>query len=102
MSVTGSIIAGVGLAGGIGSAAIGANAAGNAASTQAGAANYAANLQAQEANQSANLQAGAYNNSQQLAAPFVQSGESGLANLDNLLGVMPQVLTARPNTSQVR
>lgn len=80
----------IGAVGAIGGAAISANAAGNAAGQQVQAANYAANLQAQEANQSAQLQAGEYNNAQNLAAPFVQGGESAYANLENLLGILPQ------------
>ena len=89
MSVSAGILAGVGAASSIGGAAIGASAAGNAASTQANAADYAANLQAQEAQNALNFQEQVYNNQQQLEAPWLGVGQSGLANLANLLGIMP-------------
>lgn len=89
MSVTGGIIAGVGLAGSIGGAAINANAAGNAASEQSSAAEQAAQLQYQASQNSLGFQEGVYNQSQANEAPFLQSGEEGEANLDYLLGITP-------------
>jgi hypothetical protein len=89
MSVTGGIMAGVGLLGSIGSAAIGSNAAGNAASTQAAAAQQAAQLQYQESQNALQFQEGTYGQSQANEAPFLQSGLAGQANLDYLLGIQP-------------
>lgn len=89
MSVTGSILAGVGLAGSIGGAAIGATGAQNAASTQAQAAQQAAQLQYQSSQNALDFQKGEYGQSQANLAPWLQSGEGGLANLDYLLGVKP-------------
>lgn len=89
MSVTGGIIAGVGALGSIGSAAIGANAAGNAASTQANAAEQAQQLEYQQEQQALGFQENVYGQNQANEAPFLQSGEGGLANLDYLLGIAP-------------
>src|ERR1035441_7871612 len=89
MSVTGSIIAGVGLAGSVGGAAISANAAGNAASTQADAAKSAAQLQAQEAQNSLDFQKQEWNTQQQNMAPWLQAGQGGLSQLQTLLGLGP-------------
>ena len=85
MSVTGGILAGVGLAGSIGSAAISSNAAGNAANTQANAADYAAQLQAQEAQNALNFQEQQWNTQQQNLAPWLSAGKSGLSQLQALL-----------------
>jgi hypothetical protein len=87
MSVTGGIMAGVGLAGSIGSAVIGSNAASDAASTQAAAANNAANLQYQASQNALGFQEGQYNNTQSELAPYLQSGASALSNLDYLSGI---------------
>lgn len=89
-------VAAIGIAGAIGGSLIGANATGNAAETQAQAADNSAQLQAETANQSTQLQAGEYNNAQTLGAPFVQSGESALANLDSLMGVTPSTFQNTP------
>jgi len=89
MSVTGGIIAGVGLAGSIGSAAIGANAAGNAANTQATAAENAQALEYKQEQQALGFQEGVYGQNEANEAPFLASGEGGLANLDYLLGITP-------------
>lgn len=81
-----------GLAAAGGSAAsgfMGANAAGDAASAQAQAAEQAAQLQAQEAQQALDWQKAVYGNNLSLEAPWLQSGKSALANLDNLLGILP-------------
>ena len=80
---------GISAAAGLGSAAIGANAAGNAAKTQANAATTAAQLEAGSAQQALNFQKQQYNTSQQELAPWLQSGQSSLANLDYLLGIGP-------------
>jgi len=82
-------MAGVGLAGSIGSAAIGATAAGNAASTQASAAEQAAQLGYQASQNALGFQEGEFGQQQANLAPWLQSGEGGLANLDYLLGVTP-------------
>ena len=89
MSVTGGILAGVGLAGSVGSAAIGANAAGNAANTQASAAEQAAQLEYQASQNALGFQEGEFGQEQANLAPWLQSGAGGLANLDYLLGVHP-------------
>lgn len=86
MSVTGSIIAGVGLAGSVGGAAISANAAGNAADAQTAAANHAADLQHQDSQQALDFQKQQYNTSQQQQAPWLQAGQGGLNALQYGLG----------------
>jgi len=89
MSVTGGIIAGVGLAGSIGSAAIGSNAATTAAGIQASSAQQAQQLEYQQEQQALGFQEGEYGQTQANEAPFLQSGEAGQANLDYLLGITP-------------
>lgn len=89
MSITGGIIAGVGLAGSIGGAAISSNAAGNAASEQSSAAEQAAQLQYQASQNALGFQEGVYGQDQANEAPFLASGEAGQANLDYLLGITP-------------
>ena len=89
MSVTGSIMAGVGLAGSIGGAAISSNAAGNAASTQANAADTAAQLQYQSSQNALGFQENEYNQAQANEAPWLSAGANGLSNLQYLLGVGP-------------
>jgi hypothetical protein len=89
MSVTGSIIAGVGLAGSVGSAAIGASAAGNAASEQAQASEQAAQLQYQASQNALGFQETQYNQGQQNLQPWLQSGAGALSNLDYLEGISP-------------
>lgn len=90
MSVTGSIIAGVGLAGSVGGAAISANAAGNAASDQSQAAEQSAQLQYELGEQNLGFQEQEYGTSQQELQPWLQSGTGALSNLDYLLGVGPE------------
>jgi len=92
MSVTGGILAGVGLAGSIGGAAISSNAAENAASTQANAADYAAQLQAQEAQNALNFQEQEWGTQQQNLAPWLQAGKGALGNLSALLSTPGQGL----------
>jgi hypothetical protein len=87
MSVTGSIIAAAGIAGGLGSAAIESSAAGNAASTQANAADTAAQLQAQEAQNSLGFQENEFNTEQKNLAPWLSAGKGGLSQLQTLLGL---------------
>lgn len=89
MSITGGIIAGVGLAGSLGGAAISSSAAQNAAGVQSSAANNAANLEYQASQNALGFQEGVYNQSQANEAPFLASGEAGQANLDYLLGINP-------------
>lgn len=89
MSVTGSIIAGVGLAGSIGGAAISSNAAGNAASTQAQAANNAALIQQADANASIQQQEQALNLAQQNSAPYREVGQNALLAQNDLMGLTP-------------
>ena len=82
-----AIGAGLSAAGALGSAAIGANAAGDAASTQANAANRAATLQAdlgQESLQNENYQ---YQQDRADQLPYLQSGANANATLDYLLGL---------------
>lgn len=90
MSVTGGIMAGVGLAGSIGVGAISSNAAGNAASEQAQAANNAAQLQYQASQNALDFQKQQYNQNQANLQPWLQSGSGALSNLDYLLGITPQ------------
>ena len=85
MSVTGGIMAAVGLAGSIGGAAISSSAAGNAASTQANAADYAAQLQKQESDAALAFQKQEWETQQANLAPWLQSGKGALSNLTALL-----------------
>lgn len=75
------------LAGGIGSAAIGAHAAGNAANAQVNAANYAATLQKQEADKNLAFQEQMWNTQQQNMAPWLGVGRNSLMTLSNLMGL---------------
>lgn len=79
-----------GIASGIGGAALGAHAAGQAAQTQANSANYAAQLQAQEAQNALDFQKQVYGNTLNQQQPFLQAGQGAVTNLANLLGVLPQ------------
>lgn len=92
MSVTGAIMAGVGLAGSIGGAAISSNAAGNAASEQSQAAQNAAQLQYQASQNALNFQKQQYGTEQADLAPWLQSGNGALSTLDYLSGVNPQAI----------
>jgi hypothetical protein len=85
MSVTGGILAGVGLAGSIGGAAIQSSAAGHAASTQAQAAEDAAQLQHQDAQDALAFQKQQYNTQQKNMAPWLQAGRTDLATLQSQL-----------------
>jgi len=96
MSVTGSIIAGVGLAGSIGGAAIEGNAAQSAASDQSQAADQAAELQYQASQNALGFQEQEYNQSQQNLQPWLQSGSGALSNLDYMLGITPQMTGSVP------
>ena len=78
---------GTSAAGGIASSVIGSQAAGNAASTQSNASEYAANLQQEEAQQALQFQQEVYGQQQQNEFPYLQTGESALGNLANLLGL---------------
>ncbi len=98
MSVTGSIIAGVGAAGAIGGAAISANAAGNASSAQANSANYGANLQYQLGNENLDLQQAIFNEQQANQKPFLEAGQNAISTIDFLNGQKP--LSAAPAASQ--
>src|SRR5579862_122171 len=89
----------VGAAGSLGAAALGANAAGNAASTQSNAALQAAQLQHEDAQQALQFQEQQYNTGQQELAPWLQSGQTSLANLDFLLGIGPNSTAAMPSTA---
>lgn len=83
-------IAAIGAVGSIAGGLIGGHAASQAAQTQSDAANYAANLQKQEADQALAFQKQTYQQGQQNLAPWLSSGTSALANLDSLLGILPQ------------
>lgn len=87
MSVTGGILAGVGLAGSIGGAAIGANAAGNAASTQANAAEQNAQLQAELGQESLGYENYQYQQALANEMPWLQGGANSEATLQYLLGI---------------
>ncbi|MFL6306897.1 MAG: hypothetical protein ACJ72H_25475 [Candidatus Sulfotelmatobacter sp.] len=85
MSVTGSIMAGVGLAGSIGGAAIQSSAAGHAADTQAQAAEQAAQLQHQDEQDALAFNKQQWNTQQQNMAPWLQAGRTDLATLQKSL-----------------
>lgn len=87
MSATAAIMAGIGVAGSLGGAAIQGHAAGNAANAQVNAANYAANLQAQEAQQALDFQKQQFATTQANIAPWLQSGGNALQALDYGLGI---------------
>lgn len=88
--MSGAIVgASLAAAGAIGGGLISANAAGNAASDQAGAANNAANLQYQASQNALGFQQQQWSQDQANIAPWLQSGASGLGNLDYLLGITP-------------
>jgi hypothetical protein len=82
-------LAGIGIAGSIGGAAISAHASGQAADAQAAAADRSAQLQYQASQDALNFQKQQYAQSQANAAPWLQSGTAGLSNLDYLLGIKP-------------
>src|ERR1700744_3769067 len=86
MSVTGGIIAGVGRAGSLGSAAINSNAAQNAASGQSAAAQQAQQLQAQEAQNALNFQQNAYSTNEANLQPYLSAGTGALSALQYGLG----------------
>lgn len=86
MSVTGSIIAGVGAAGAVGGAAISANAAGNAASTQAYAAEQGAQLQYDLGEQNLGLQTQIFNTEQANEKPFLEAGQNAVTSINDLMG----------------
>lgn len=96
------VIAGaVAAAGAVGGAAIASHGASSAANAQANAANSAAQLQHQDAQSALNFQQGQYGNQQSELAPYANVGYSGLANLANLLGILPPGSTAKPVSSAV-
>lgn len=86
---TAAIVGGISAAGSVGGAALASHGAGQAAQTQSNAALQAAQLQHQDAQAALGFQEQQYNTSQKELAPWLQSGQSGLANLDYLLGVGP-------------
>lgn len=79
-------VAGIGLAGSIGGALIGSNAAGNAADAQTAAANHAADLQHQDSQAALDFQKQQYATSQQQQAPWLQAGQTNLSALQYGLG----------------
>ncbi len=82
-----AIMGGIMAASGVASAAIGANAAGNAADAQANAAIQAAQIQANQANKALDFSKQQYATGQAELAPWLSSGAGALANLSNLLGI---------------
>jgi hypothetical protein len=76
-------------AGSVGSAAIGAHAAGKASSAQRNSANYAADLQYKSGQDALQFQEGQYNNTLGMEMPYYNAGLSGLTNLENLMGILP-------------
>lgn len=81
MSVTGGIMAGVGLA----SAGISAGTSLSAAGAQSDAANRAADLQHQDQQASLDFQKQEWNTQQQNQAPWLSAGKGALANLQSIL-----------------
>src|SRR4051812_46125896 len=94
---TAAIVAGTAAAGIAGSIAS-SGAAHHAADTQAQAAEQAAQLQANTAQKSLDWQKFVYGNNLQLASPYVQAGWGSVANLANLLGVLPKDATYNPSS----
>jgi hypothetical protein len=90
MSVTGAIMAGIGAAGSIGGAAIASHGATSAANAQAAAADRANATQTALGQEGLNLQTSQWNQEQQNLLPFLQGGQAGFANLENLLGIPVQ------------
>lgn len=97
MSVTGSIIAGVGAAGALGGAAISSSGAQNAASTQANDANEAAQLQYLNAQQALGFEQNVFAQQQANQQPFIGQGQGAVSELGNLLGISP-MNTLLPST----
>lgn len=95
---TALVAGGIAAAGGLGSAAIGAHAAGEASKTQSNAALTAAQLEHDSSQQALNFQKQQYATSQSEFAPWLQSGQSALANLNYLLGIGPNSATT-PSTA---
>lgn len=77
------------LAGGIGSAAIGSNAAGNASNAQVQASQIAADEQRYEANQNLDFQKSMWNTEQSNMAPWLNIGGQGENSLAELMGLSP-------------
>jgi hypothetical protein len=87
---------GLGVAGaGVASAAIGAHAAGKAADAQSQAALNAAQIEANQAQKALDFQKQVYNQNLQLAMPWLQAGEGGLANLAYLMGLIDPAQAAQ-------
>jgi hypothetical protein len=74
----------------VGSAALGAHAAGKAADTQSAAALNAAQIQAQSSKEALAEQQRQFNIQQQNIAPFLRTGSNANAELAYLMGVSPQ------------
>lgn len=87
MSVTGGIMAGAGLVGSLGSAAIEGDAAHHAADTQADAAKQAAQEQGELGQESLGYENYQYQQDRANEQPFLQSGANSLSTLDYLLGL---------------
>src|SRR6185312_16879999 len=88
---TGLLIGGLaGAGGGIASGIMGANAAGNTASAQEQAAENAAQLQYQASQNALDFEKQQYNTSQQQFAPWLQSGQGALSQLNYMMGLGPQ------------
>jgi hypothetical protein len=80
-----AIIAGIGLAGSIGGAALSAHAAGKAADAQSAAAQQAAALQHEDAQAALDFQKKQYSDQQRNMAPWLQAGKTDLATLQGQL-----------------
>lgn len=85
------IIGGIGAAGSVASGIIGSNAAGHAADTQAAAADNAARLQKQAADEALAFNKLQYGNSLNLLSPWVNTGQSAIQRLSQLMGLRPNV-----------
>lgn len=88
MSVTGGIMAGVGLAGSVASGAMGME----GADAQASAAEQAQELQAQEQEQALQFQEQEFNTQQANEAPFLKAGQGAVSQLSDLLSTPGQGL----------
>lgn len=83
------IIGGIGAAGSIATGIIGSNAAGKAADAQVSAANNAAALQKQAADEALSFNKLQYGNSLNMSSPWVNTGQSALQRLSQLMGIRP-------------
>ena len=91
-----ALIGGLGAAGSVGGALIGANSANKAANAQASADEYSANLDAQLAQENLGFQEDVFQQEEQNQLPFLQGGAGAEVNLLNLMGINPSTFATTP------